>query len=120
MEIILIFFVVGFISFIFGLFNIVTNFGNHLYTILAIIGALLIVTSVGVGLYKYDQGSDLLLQDIADQLNAETADIIVEDISEDKWFAPSKNANLRKVHYQDKIYLIEVEDFKVNKMTKLN
>lgn len=120
MEFVFIFSAVGFLIMAFGLINIIVDIETFSHKIIAIVGALIFVSSIGLILYKDEQGTELLLQDIAEHLNAEAADIIVEDISEDKLFAPSKNTNLRKVYYQDETYLFEVEDFKVNKMSKLS
>lgn len=120
MEFVFIFSVVGFLIMAFGLIKIVIDVETFSHKIIAIVGALIFLSSIGLILYKDDQGNELLLQDMAEHLNADAADIIVEDISENKLFAPSKNTNLRKVYYQDEIYLFEVEDFKVNKLTKLN
>lgn len=101
-----------------GLLNLMMNGNRTKVVISTFLGLFLFIAAVGYFIYTQQQDNEALIQNIAEMLNTETSDIIVEDISESSLFSKSKNVNLRKVYFEKKTYLVEVKDYKVLKIVE--
>lgn len=117
----IIFMGIGFLLFMTGCMKIITDYKNKIAKLISLIGAVIIVVSLWYSLVEVEKGDVKLLQNIAIELNVQTtSNIIIEDISEDKLFSPSKNKNLRKVYYNDEIFIVEVENYEIKSINKVN
>lgn len=101
---------VGILFFMLGVLNMTFNHDTAALKnkLLTAIGGILLVTSVGFLIYENKKQDQWLVHTISEQLSVDTSEIIVEDISEVKFFTPSKNVGLKRVFVNNKMYLVEV------------
>lgn len=84
---------------------------------IAIIGVILLLAGFGIEMYEDQDGKLKLEQDVAIMLDAQPSEVIIEN-SEDGLFSKSKNT--RKVFFDGKTYILEVDGYNAKKITQVN
>lgn len=84
--------------------NQISKFNVLLYVFLFIIAGIVIFS-----LYHTEKTEKENLSEIAIALDTTPDKIIVEDMKETGFFSSTKNENLRKVYYNGKNYVVEIE-----------
>ncbi|NWO12686.1 hypothetical protein [Virgibacillus sp.] len=117
-------FILAFIFIIIAIFRFMSSdsFSESSFSIkidmgIAIIGVILLLAGFGIEMYEDQDGKLKLEQDVAIMLDAQPSEVIIEN-SEDGLFSKSKNT--RKVFFDGKTYILEVDGYNAKKITQVN